>query len=180
MTKVKKEITVQAPVDLVYGAWHNFENLPRFMENLQEVRVVADGRSHWKTRGPLGSTAEWDAEITMEEPNKAIGWRSIDGVSTLKTAGRVNFEPLSDATHLDVTIEYEAPAGPLGELVAKIFADPEQQVEQDLLRFKEAIERGADASGFTYVTNAPLGSSMGATTLDDLDEIKHESGDSGS
>ena len=76
MSKVKKSVTVQAPVDIVYRAWHNFENFPNFMSNIDEVRVVNGGRSHWKAKGPLGSSAEWDAEVTMDKPNEAIGWRS--------------------------------------------------------------------------------------------------------
>lgn len=127
MTKIKKDIVVDAPVDVAYAAWHNFENLPRSMANLEEVRVVSGGRSHWKARGPLGRPAEWDAEITLDEPNGAIGWRSIDG-SSVKTAGRVNFERLAPrATRVEVTIEYEAPAGAVGDVIARIFADPERQ-----------------------------------------------------
>lgn len=173
MTKVKKDITVQAPVDIVYQAWHNFENFPRFMNNIEDVRVVGGGRSHWKAKGPLGSSAEWDAQITMDEPNRAIGWRSIDGNSSVTTAGRVNFRPAGEATELDVTIEYDAPAGPLGDAVTKIFSDPEGQVEEDLQRFKEAMERGREASGFAYGNGGgnTLGGSMGALQEDDLTRI---------
>lgn len=44
--KVKKSVSVAAPVDLVDRAWHNFENFPAFMSNIEEVRVVGGGRSH--------------------------------------------------------------------------------------------------------------------------------------
>jgi uncharacterized membrane protein len=151
MSKVKTHTTVRAPVGVVYQAWHNFENFPRFMDNIEEVRVVSGGRSHWKAKAPLGTKAEWDAEITLDEPNKAIGWRSIDGATSgLKTAGRVNFQPRGEDTDIDVTIEYEAPAGVVGEAVAKIFANPERQIEEDLQRFKETMERGVEMSGFTF------------------------------
>src|SRR5689334_5976279 len=140
MTKVKKSLTVDAPVDVVYAAWHNFENFPSFMSNIEEVRVVGGGRSHWKAKGPLGANAEWDAEVTMDEPNQAIGWRSIEGNRTVKTAGRVNFKDAGDATELDVTIEYDAPGGLVGEAVAKVFSNPERQVEEDLERFKQMME----------------------------------------
>jgi uncharacterized membrane protein len=174
MPKVEDEIAVAAPVDAVYGAWHNFENFPKFMENIHEVRVVSGGRSHWKARGPLGSTAEWDAEMTLDKPNEAIGWRSIEGNSAVKTAGRVNFEPQGDTTKVHVILDYEAPAGALGNVVAKIFADPEQQMKDDLRRFKETIEKGWELSGFSYgegqtsASGETLGGSMGPTTADDL------------
>ncbi len=172
MTKVKKEILVHAPVEAVYGAWHNFENLPRFMENIEEVRVVSGSRSHWKAKGPLGKSAEWDAEITMDEKNESIGWRSIDD-SSVTTAGRVSFVPVSDSTRIEVTMEYDAPAGPLGDLAAKIFSNPDKQVEEDLRRFQEAIERGVAGSGFAYepAGNETFGSSMGATTEADIEAM---------
>lgn len=102
MPRVEKEITVNAPPESVYQVWRNFENFPRFMNNIEEVRVVSGGeRSHWKAKGPLGIAAEWDAEMTLDEPGKAVGWRSIEGNQSLSTAGRVNFEPAgSEATRL--------------------------------------------------------------------------------
>jgi uncharacterized membrane protein len=147
MPKVEKQITVQARPQAVYEVWHNFENFPLFMDNIQEVRVVGDGRSHWKAKGPLGKDAEWDAEITLDEPGKTIGWRSIDGNQSLSTAGRVNFRDAgTGATQVDVVIQYDAPAGAAGNVVTKIFADPERQVEEDLQRFKERMESNAGFS----------------------------------
>jgi uncharacterized membrane protein len=182
--KVEEEIIVGAPGDTVYSAWHNFENFPKFMDNIQEVRVVSGGRSHWRAKGPLGSAAEWDAEMTLDEPNKAIGWRSIEGNSSVKTAGRVNFEPQGDATKLRVILDYDAPAGAVGNVVAKIFADPEQQMKDDLQRFKETIEKGWELSGFSYgeghtgASGETLGGSMGPTTERDLESYSRmNSGD---
>ena len=171
MPKVQDEIVVAAPIDTVFRAWHNFENFPRFMDNIQEVRVVSSGRSHWKAQGPLGSDAEWDAEVTLDEPNQAIGWRSIEGNSSVKTAGRVNFEPQGEMTKLRVILDYDAPAGAVGNIVTKIFADPERQMKEDLQRFKETIEKGWELSGFSSGGGAngeSLGGSMGATTSNDL------------
>jgi uncharacterized membrane protein len=178
MTKVKKDIIVNAPVETVYGAWRNFENFPRFMDNIKEVRTVSGNRSHWKAKGPLGSAPEWDAEMTLDEPNEAIGWRSIPGDGNLTTAGRVNFRPVDGGTRLDVTIEYDAPGGPLGDAVAKIFSDPEKRVEDDLVRFREAMEKGAELSGFVYAGGRggeSLGGSMGATTSADLGALDQRS-----
>lgn len=144
MPKVQKEITVNVPREAVYRAWKNFENFPRFMNNIEEVRVVGGGnRSHWKAKGPLGKTAEWDAEVTLDEPGEAIGWRSIDGNQSLSTAGRVNFSDAgANATRVQAIIQYDAPAGAAGNLVTQMFANPDSQVEEDLARFKEEVEAG--------------------------------------
>jgi uncharacterized membrane protein len=174
MPKVKKSVTVNAPVDLVYRAWHNFENFPQFMDGIEEVRCVSGGRSHWKAKGPLGKSAEWDAEITVDKPNETIGWRSIDK-SEVRTAGRVNFRGGNGSTDLEVVIEYEPPAGAVGSAVAKIFSDPERQVEEDLQNFKEVIEQGAEASGLSFdnpmAGDESLGGSMGAVSEQDLESI---------
>lgn len=174
MSQVKKIITVEAPVDVVYRAWRNFESFPHFMDNIEEVRVVSEGRSHWKAKGPLGTAAEWDAEITLDEPEHAIGWRSMEGSPT-KTEGLVSFAGHSVSTDIEVTLEYEAPGGVLGDAVAKIFADPEQQVDDDLHRFKEIMERGVEMSALHLFDGSrgaeALGSSMGATTEADLNAI---------
>ena len=148
MPKVQKEITVNAPRDDVYRVWKNFENFPRFMDNIEEVRVTSENRSHWKAKGPLGSDAEWDAEVTLDEPGEAIGWRSIEGNQSLSTAGRVNFkDDAPGSTCVQVVLQYDAPAGAAGNLVAKIFSNPDAQVEEDLERFKEQVEAGGFMGG---------------------------------
>ena len=143
MPKVEKEITVNAPRDAVYRAWKNFENFPLFMDNIEEVRLVGGNRSHWKAKGPLGKDAEWDAEMTLDEPGESIGWRSIEGNQALSTAGRVNFDDQGEgATCVRVMIQYDAPAGTAGNVVTQIFANPDKQVEEDLQRFKDEFEAG--------------------------------------
>ena len=64
MARVEREIVVQAPPDTVYQVWHNFENFPGFMRNVEEVRPMGAGRFHWRAHGAPGFDAEWDAEIT--------------------------------------------------------------------------------------------------------------------
>lgn len=175
MSKVKKSVSVTAPVDLVYRAWHNFENFPAFMSNIEEVRVVGRGRSHWRAKGPLDTAPEWDAEITLDQPNEAIGWRSIRGSSGITTAGRVNFRGDEHTTEVDVTIEYEAPGGVAGDAIAHVFANPERQVEEDLARFKDVIEQGQRLAGLRSASatpgEEPLGGSMGGVSARELDDI---------
>jgi ribosome-associated toxin RatA of RatAB toxin-antitoxin module len=207
MTKIKKEATIEAPVTQVYAAWRNFENFPYFMKNIEEVSSTSDTMSHWKAKGPLGMNAEWDAEITLDEPNEAIGWRGIQGASPVINSGRVNFkEDGANRTCLDVTIEYAAPGGIVGDLAAKIFSNPEKQVEEDLARFRDCIAGGVVVGSGRFnaaslpgesklgrsiedgikakqiqgddAGDQPLGSSMGAVTENDLAEAS-KIGDNG-
>ena len=79
--RIQKAITIDRPLDEVYRFWRNFENLPRFMEHLERVRVLDARRSRWVARAPGGASVEWTAELIEDQPNESIVWRSLDGAS---------------------------------------------------------------------------------------------------
>jgi len=89
---------------------------------------------------PLGTSVEWDAKTIAVVENQKIAWQSTAG--TIETHGAVTFEEIDGATKVTVGLEYQAPGGVLGEAVAKMFSDPEDQLEEDLNRFKTVAERG--------------------------------------
>ncbi len=94
---VQKTITIQAPVEEVYNFWANFENFPRFMTHINEVRHLGEGRSHWVAAGPAGTEVSWDAELTVCEPNQRLAWRSMPG-SMIGNAGMIHFSPNPDGS----------------------------------------------------------------------------------
>jgi uncharacterized membrane protein len=141
---VREAITVQRPREEVYRFWHDFSNLPRFMEHLESVEVLDEGRSHWKAKAPVGSSVEWDAEIVSERDGEFIAWRSLQNAD-VSNRGSVRFEdaPGNRGTEVHVELEYEPPGGRLGAIVAKLFGEePGQQVRGDLRRFKQVMELG--------------------------------------
>jgi uncharacterized membrane protein len=155
MPKVERDVVVQSPADTVYQVWRNIENMPQLMSNIERVDELTGNRSHWIAKGPLGQDAQWDAEITADEPGRLIAWRSLEGPdSPVRTEGRVQFVSIGDATRVHVALEYEAPGGTLGDIVTKIFANPEKQVEEDLQRFKERME---DVAGYDRSTEKIVG-----------------------
>lgn len=146
--RVEKAVTINAPVENVYAFWRNFENLPRFMHNLERVDVYDTTRSHWWAKGPAGTTVDWEAEIINEVPHELIGWRSIEG-SRIDNAGSVHFTRLPDGrgTELKVVLRYDPPAGVLGAAVSKILGeDPAANVQEDLRRLKMLLETGEIAT----------------------------------
>ncbi len=144
--RVEKSVTVNATPEQLYTFWRNFENLPRFMDHLEMVHVIDATRSHWRTKGPAGIKAEWDAEIINEVPNELIGWRSVDG-SNVHNAGSVHFTPTPRGTEVKVVLRYDPPGGTLGAAFARMFGeDPEHQVREELRRFKQLVETGEIAS----------------------------------
>lgn len=143
--KVEKRITINKSPEEIYKFWRKFENLPRFMNHLESVTTSLGGRSHWVAKAPAGTTVEWDAEIINDHPNEMIAWRSLEG-SEVANAGSVHFTPTADesSTEVRVVLKYNPPAGRLGAMVARLFGEnPEQQIEEDLQRFKELMETGA-------------------------------------
>lgn len=142
--RVEQSVTIALRPEQIYPFFRNFENLPRFMSHLQSVTVLDDKRSHWVTKGPAGSDAEWDAEIINEIPNELIGWRSVAG-SQIDNAGSVHFKPLTGGrgTDVKVILRYDPPAGRLGTMTAKLFhEDPARQVKEDLGALKTLLETG--------------------------------------
>ena len=141
---VEKSVTINATPEQLYTFWRNFENLPRFMENLESVRVLDAKRSHWVARGPAGFDAEWDAEIINEVPNELIGWRSVEG-SRIDNAGSVHFTPATGGrgTTVKVVLRYDPPGGAIGAAISRMFGeDPDWQVQEDLRRMKQLVEAG--------------------------------------
>ncbi len=142
--KVEKSVTVNRPPEEVYRFWRDFQNLPRFMNHLESVTDLGNGRSHWVAKAPAGKTVEWNAEVYNEKENELIAWRSLEGAD-VDNAGSVRFEPAPEGrgTIVRVTLKYDPPAGKLGSLVAKLWGEePSQQIEEDLRRFKQVMEAG--------------------------------------
>ncbi|MFA7249211.1 MAG: SRPBCC family protein [Dehalococcoidia bacterium] len=166
MARAAHEIAVNAPIEAVYAQWTQFEEFPRFMEGVDEVRQLDDRRMHWRAN-IAGRDVEWDAEIREQVPHDKIVWRSIDGAST---AGLVSFQPLdSGRTRVHLELSYE-PEGAL-EQAGDALGIVERQVEGDLERFKDFIEaRGGRPTGawMGTITNedAPTGHTRGMGSPD--------------
>lgn len=152
---VERAVTINRPAAEVYQFWRDLENLPRFMEHLESVRVSDSRRSHWTAKAPLGQSVEWDAEITAEEENRRISWHSLPG-STIENSGSVIFKPAPGdrGTEVYVRMEYHPPFGSAGAEVAKLLGEePDRQIMEDLRRFKQIIETGE----ITTVQDQPAG-----------------------
>lgn len=152
---IVKTIAVNRSQGEVYAFWRDFSNLPQFMDHLESVRVLDDRRSHWVAKAPAGRTVEWEAEITDEQPERRIAWRSTEKAD-VENSGSVQFSPGPGGmgTLVRVELEYQPPAGIAGMIAAKLFGEePEQQVAEDLRRFKQVMETGepvhSDSSRFT-------------------------------
>jgi len=140
---VQKTIYVAAPVERVFEFWTDYQNFPRFMHHVRDVRQLADNRSHWVVAGPAGVPVQWTAEVTGLIPGELIEWRSVSE-SDVRHEGEVRFVGTTDGgTRISVRLSYLPPAGAFGHAVATMFgADPKSEMDADLLRMKSMIETG--------------------------------------
>jgi uncharacterized membrane protein len=137
--EVREVVEVKASPTDAYNMWSCFENFPRFMQNVLEVRKTGERTWRWTVEGPLGKRLEWDAELTRSRPEKLIAWRST--TADVPNSGAVHFEPTPRGTRVFVVMTFGQPAGPIGALVAKVTGgDPRSMVRACLRRFKQLIE----------------------------------------
>jgi len=138
---VRKSIRVEAPVETVFAFWTDYQNFPRFMHNVRDVRSGEDV-SHWVVAGPAGVPVEWNARLVEAESHAFLLWRSVSG-SAVKHEGCVRFEPSGRGTRVTVQLRYVPPGGAFGHAVARLFgADPKSEMDADLMRMKSMIETG--------------------------------------
>lgn len=143
-THVMRSVIIDRPAEEIYQFWRDFENLPRFMNHLAEVRVLSDRRSLWTAKAPSGGDVSWESEITDDRPNESIAWRSLEGAD-VANSGVVRFEraPGGRGSQVFADLYYRPPGGILSAAVAKISGEnPEHQILEDLRRLKRLMETG--------------------------------------
>lgn len=138
MGAVSKYIRIDAPPQQVYDLWRDPSQFSEFMEDVEAVEDRGD-RWHWKVSGPLGRSVEWDSEVVEDIPGEKIAWKSVDG--DVENSGVVRFDARDgDSTDMEYALEFTPPGGKAGDIVAKIFDDPEDKVQRSLEAFKELVE----------------------------------------
>jgi uncharacterized membrane protein len=144
MSTIEQSIDVNVPVRTAYNQWTQFEEFPRFMEGVEEVRQLDDTRLHWKTT-VAGREKEFDAQITEQRPDERIAWRATQGVDQ---AGVVTFHRVDDdRTRIMLQLEAE-PEGAV-EKAGDVLGVLKRRVKGDLERFKDMIEhRGAESGAW--------------------------------
>ena len=150
MGTVAHYVEVNAPADTCYAWWRGLTNLPTILPDVESVEAVdaSADLTRWKVSGPLGKTVEWDARIVEDVPGSKIAWASVDSSGLeVKNSGAVRFDDHGGTTGVEVSLEYDPPAGPLGEAVAKLFADPQSKVERAVEAFKQTIEQQTPGAG---------------------------------
>lgn len=165
MSMVKESIDIDVPVGSVYNQWTQFEEFPRFMEGVEEVRQLDDRHCHWTTK-VAGAEREFDTEIVDQLPDERISWRSVSG--DVEQKGVVTFQPLDD-THTRVSLAMDFQPQGMAETAGDALGVLDRRVKGDLKRFKGFIEeRGRESGGWRgriAPGDAGAGPSTGTGTL---------------
>ena len=143
-----KSLLVGRPRAELFAFWKNFENFPRFMEHVERVEPLGDGRSRWFIKAPAGTDVTLVNRISEIRDGEYISWQS-DEESEIANSGKVQFEdaPTGRGTYVSLIIGYDPPGGTLGRLFAKIMQrEPKIQARRDLRRFKQLMENGEVAT----------------------------------
>ncbi|MBV9391103.1 MAG: SRPBCC family protein [Verrucomicrobia bacterium] len=139
---ITKGIEIGAPIRVVYNQWTQFEDFPRFLEGVEEVRQIDPKNLHWRAKIG-GKSKEWDARITQQIPDQKIAWESVSGAPN---GGSVNFTSIAnEKTQVTLTLVYE-PEGMM-EQTGDALGLLESRIEGDLERFRDFIESRARETG---------------------------------
>jgi uncharacterized membrane protein len=151
MSSIEKSIDVNVPASTAYNQWTQFEEFPRFMEGVEEVRQIDDKHTHWRVNVG-GKVREFETEITEQMPDKRIAWRTRGGTYN---SGVITFHRLNErSTRLMLQMEYE-PEGVV-EKAGDMLGVVSRRVQGDLERFKELIEmRGVESGGWRGKIDSP-------------------------
>src|SRR5215203_4660597 len=113
------------------------------MQNIEEVRMTREDMSHWRVKGPLGNSVEFDAKTTEKNPNRGIGWSTVDGEVMTSGEVRMTEEVQPDRTRVEATTNNaDPPGGKVGEIAAEVISNPEREMREDLQNLARIVERG--------------------------------------
>ena len=146
--QVRRAITIEKPTEELYRLWCDVEMASMYMHHIHAVHATGERTSHWVGELPGGARIEWDSEVTEDVPNRLIAWQTT-GKALTGTAGQITFTPVPHrkATEVRVTMDFPPVVGALGTSVGMLFAHGlEQEVRENLRRFKELAETGEIAT----------------------------------
>ena len=157
---VQDSIEVDVPISTAYNQWTQFEEFPRFMQDVEEVRQIDDTHLHWRAN-IAGKPVEWDSEITTQIPDRRISWRSTSGPSN---SGAVTFDRVAEnRTRITLRMSYRAPG--LVEKIGDALGAVRMELSGNLHRFSDFIQARQRETGAwrgTVIGGSGTGDAAGA------------------
>ena len=143
MPQIRHSIEVNVPLRSAYNQWTQFEDFPRFMDGVREVRQTDDAHIHWRA-DRHGTQVEWDSEITDQIPDQLIAWRDVSGP---ENHGSIHFHPVKeDLTRIELMLDL-AQSASAPQSQSSHEEETRLRIGQDLHRFKQMMEAQGQESG---------------------------------
>jgi uncharacterized membrane protein len=139
---IECQIDIGVPRETVYNQWTQFEDSPEYMHRIKQVKqgdetTLTVGAKVW------GFKREWEVEITDQEPNERIAWKTVGGT---KNAGVVTFHELDERlTRVLVTLDW--PPDGIIEKMASGLRVIKRATQADLKRFRAYMEMRDEETG---------------------------------
>jgi uncharacterized membrane protein len=139
---IEARVTIQRPVEKVFGFYRDFKNLPSFLGDVMAIEQSGPATSRWTIQGPLGIRIKWTIKVTEERTDELIRYETVTSPG-LRTYWEVHFAPGSEAGQTEVREVMKAPLGRLGRAaLALIGKFPAQEVSSNMHRLKQVVETG--------------------------------------
>lgn len=131
-----ESILVKTNPETAFEQWTKLENIPSYMEAIEEVASEGDDRLRWRMTADDGTQLEWVTDTTRSEPPNRFAWSTVEG--DINSSGQVTFHQLGDGqTEVTMMMNFAERDNPQA---AAAFGDPRQQVVQTLRGFKAFVE----------------------------------------
>ncbi len=136
MKELEQSIEVQIPIAEAYDPSVRFDELPKFIDGVQEVRHEGD-RLFWQTESK-GQKEEWEIRIIEQIPHKKIAWRTVEGIPI---NGIITFHYIT--SHLtQVVFRMKSMSCDTQENSDHILDRVSKRISKDMESFKAFVEGG--------------------------------------
>jgi uncharacterized membrane protein len=140
---IEASVTIQRPVEQVFGFYRDFRNLPSILGDVMEIEQIGPAVTRWTIQGFLGIRAYWTIRVTEERSNELIRYQTVTS-PRLTTRWAIYFAPGSEAGETNVREAMTTPLGRLGRAaLALIGKFPAEEVRSNLQRLKQMLETGS-------------------------------------
>jgi uncharacterized membrane protein len=135
MPRIENVIEVDVSASNAFAQWTRYEDYPKFMENVLEVKEDVPNTLLWRAKRD-GREVEWHSEVVAQEADRKISWRDTDGPGN---TGMVMVHAVDD-THSRVQIVINSHPHIAPDEAADAELKMMQRLEEDLARFKALVE----------------------------------------
>lgn len=140
MDVFEESIDIQAPVELCYQVWRDFEAYPEFIHNVKSVMELDSSTWQYEFIGPEGDVSTWTLQLIEDKPNQLISWRTLEGPE-LQLWIDSSFIRLSETlTHATITVALGAEPVPVSNIIKNLFGVTQQTIQRNISELKNRSE----------------------------------------